>query len=67
MGLISYIIRIYRQDDSDPCLMVGIVEDAETNVKQRFTTFEELKGILAPTKRCLLPKMGKSPTKRQGR
>lgn len=50
MGLVSYIVRIYRRDDSDPCLIVGIVEDIESNVKQKFSSFEELKRILGASK-----------------
>jgi len=46
MVLVSYIIRIYRLDESDPGLVVGIVEDIESNVRQRFGSFEELKRIL---------------------
>jgi len=44
-----YIIRIYRRDDSEPGMIVGIVEEVGTNVKQRFSSFEELKKILYPT------------------
>ena len=50
MVLVSYIIRIYRQDESDPGRVVGIVEDIESNVKQRFASFEELKRILGSPK-----------------
>jgi len=50
MVLVSYIIRIYRLDESDPGLVVGIVEDIESNVKQRFASFEELKRILGEPK-----------------
>jgi len=50
VGLVSYIIRIYRRDESDPGLIVGIVEDIESNVKQRFASFEELKRILGAPK-----------------
>jgi hypothetical protein len=50
MVLVSYIIRIYRLDESDPGMVVGIVEDIESNVKQRFASFEELKRILGSPK-----------------
>lgn len=43
-----YIIRIYRRDESEPGVIVGIVEDIGTNMKQRFASFEELKNILFP-------------------
>ena len=47
-----YIIRIYRRDESEPGMIVGIVEEIGTNVKQRFSSFEELKKILYPTEGC---------------
>ena len=43
-----YIIRIYRRDETEPGMIVGIVEDIGTNAKQRFSSFEELKKILFP-------------------
>lgn len=58
--MVSYIIRIYRRDESDPGLIVGIVEDIESNVKQRFASFEELKRILGAPKSRL-------PRKEEGR
>jgi hypothetical protein len=59
MALVSYIIRIYRMDESDPGLVVGIVEDIESNVRQRFGSFEELKRILVSPK-DRLPRKGKN-------
>jgi len=59
VGLISYIIRIYRRDESDPGLIVGTVEDIESDVKQRFASFEELKRILGAPK-------GRLPGKEKG-
>ena len=49
MALDIYIIRIYRRDESEPGMIVGIAEDIGTNVKQRFSSFEELRKILFPT------------------
>ncbi len=48
MALDIYIIRVYRRDESEPGIIVGIVEDIGTNMKQRFASFEELKKILFP-------------------
>lgn len=46
MALDIYIIRIYRRDESEPGMIVGIVEDIGTNVKKRFSSFEDLRKIL---------------------
>jgi len=43
----NYIIRIYRRDRSDPDKIWGILEDIESGVKHRFTSFSGLKRILA--------------------
>jgi hypothetical protein len=45
----NYIIRIYRRDRSDPDKIWGILEDIESGVKHRFTSFGGLKKILAAT------------------
>jgi hypothetical protein len=45
----NYIIRIYRRDQSDPRLMVGVVEVIGSRERKGFTTFEELREILAST------------------
>lgn len=42
MALDIYIIRIYRRDESEPGMIVGIVVDIGTDLKQRFSSFEEL-------------------------
>jgi len=64
MVLVSYIIRIYRLDESDPGLVVGIVEDIESNVRQRFGSFEELKRILVSPKDRLSRKEKKRVTEK---
>jgi hypothetical protein len=61
MALDIYIIRIYRRDESEPGMIVGIVEDIGTNVKQRFSSFEELKKILYPTEGRIPRKMEDGP------
>ncbi len=43
----NYIIRIYRRDRSDPEKIYGILEDIESGLKHRFTSFANLKKILA--------------------
>ena len=54
MILDNYVIRIYRRDKSDPRLMVGIVEEADSRKKRGFNTFEELREILlTPTGRYI--------------
>ena len=67
MGLVSFIIRIYRRDESDPGLIVGIVEDIEFNVKQRFSSFEELKKILFSTEGRIPRKMEDGPAGKGGK
>lgn len=45
----NYIIRVYRRDRSDSDKIWGIVEDIESGMKHRFTTFGGLKRVLAAT------------------
>jgi hypothetical protein len=45
----NYIIRIYRRDQSNPRIMVGVVEVINTMERKGFTTFEELREILIST------------------
>ena len=45
----NYIIRIYRRDRADPDKIWGIIEDIESGAKHRFTSFGELKRVLAAT------------------
>lgn len=61
MALDIYIIRIYRRDESEPGMIVGIVEDIGTDLKQRFSSFEELKKILFPTEGRIPRKMKDGP------
>lgn len=37
-----YIVRIYRQNDTNPSEMIGIVEDCSEDKKTAFKTFDEL-------------------------
>jgi hypothetical protein len=66
MALDIYVIRIYRRDDSEPGMIVGIVEDIGTNVKQRFSSFEELKKVLYPTEGRIPRTMKDGPTEKEG-
>lgn len=67
MDLVSYIIRIYRRDDSDPCRLAGIVEDIEAGGKQRFNSFDELKVILGAPKRRPPAEKKESLTRKHGK
>lgn len=67
VSLVSYIIRIYRRDESDPYGMVGIVEDIETDRTQRFTSFEELKTILGAPGRITPPEKKDNPVRKHGK
>lgn len=42
----NYIIRIYRQDESDNNNVVGIVESVETETKNSFSSMDELIKLL---------------------
>ena len=66
MALDIYVIRIYRRDESEPGMVVGIVEDIGTNVKQRFSSFEELKKVLYPAEGRIPPKMKDGPAEKGG-
>ncbi|MGB5994476.1 MAG: hypothetical protein WBG20_03570 [Candidatus Deferrimicrobiaceae bacterium] len=66
MALDIYIIRIYRRDESEPGMVVGIVEDIGTNVKQRFSSFEELKKVLYPAEGRISQKMKDGPAEKEG-
>jgi hypothetical protein len=66
MALDIYIIRIYRRDESEPGMIVGIVEDIGTNVRQRFSSFEELKKVLYPTESRFPRKMNDGPAGKGG-
>jgi len=42
----SYVIRIYRRDESDPTRVIGIVEHAGDGRQQRFADMQALWEIL---------------------
>ena len=43
----SYIVRVYRRNDSDPNYLLGIVENVQDGRHQRFSSMQELWEILA--------------------
>jgi len=44
----SYIIRIYRRENSNPSVVAGIVEIVEVQKKRTFSSFDELWRIMNP-------------------
>ncbi|NWG03184.1 MAG: hypothetical protein HXY44_10060 [Syntrophaceae bacterium] len=44
----SYLLRIYRRDEDNPRLLVGVVEEPGGNGKKAFTNLYELWEILNP-------------------
>ena len=42
----SYIVRIYRRDQDDPRMVVGVVEEVGLREKKGFHDIEELRLIL---------------------
>lgn len=47
----SYLVRIYRREENNPKLLVGVVEEPGNNGKKAFSNLYELWGILNPVKR----------------
>ena len=47
----SYIVRIYRRDRDDPARVVGVVEVVARQELKRFTSLDELNGILVRTRK----------------
>jgi len=43
----SYVIRVYRREESDTSQMVGLVETVGNEEKKPFTSYEELWKILS--------------------
>ena len=50
-GCSSYVVRIYRRDENNPRLLVGVVEEVGTEGKKAFSNLYELWDILNSTKR----------------
>ncbi len=47
----SYLVRIYRREEDNPRLLVGVVEQPGANGKKAFQNLYELWDILNPVKR----------------
>jgi hypothetical protein len=47
----SYMVRIYRRNENDPRLLVGVVEEVGTEGKKAFSNLYELWDILNPTRK----------------
>jgi len=48
----SYLVRIYRQAENNPRMLVGVVEEVGANDKKAFHNLHELWDILNPVKRA---------------
>jgi hypothetical protein len=46
----SYLVRIYRREEDNPRLLVGVVEEPGVNEKKAFQNLYELWNILNPIK-----------------
>jgi hypothetical protein len=46
----SYLLRIYRREEDNPRLLVGVVEEPGVNGKKAFTNLYELWEIINPLK-----------------
>ena len=44
----SYLVRIYRREEDNPRLLVGVVEEPGANGKRAFSNLYELWDILNP-------------------
>ncbi len=47
----SYLVRIYRREEDNPRLLVGVVEEPGGNEKKAFQNLYELWDILNPIKK----------------
>ncbi len=58
----SYMIRIYRKEENNPQMLVGIVQKVGADWKEVFSTLDELWSILNPVKKELTKrKKNKAP------
>ncbi len=46
----SYLVRIYRREENNPRLLVGVVEEPGVKAKKAFNNLYELWDILNPLK-----------------
>jgi hypothetical protein len=47
----SYLVRIYRREENNPRLLVGVVEEPRANEKKAFQNVYELWDILNPIRK----------------
>jgi hypothetical protein len=47
----TYVVRVYRSEEDEPRLLVGVVEEVGVDGKKAFSNFDELWAILDPEKR----------------
>ena len=56
----NYIVRIYRREEDNPRILVGVVEEVGVEGNKAFTNIDELLDILNPKEKELLkPKRGR--------
>jgi len=48
----SYLVRIYRKEENNPRMLVGVVEEVGAEDKKAFHNLHELWDILNPVKRA---------------
>ena len=48
----SYLVRIYRREEDNPRLLVGVVEEPGGNGKKAFSNLYELWDILNPVRQA---------------
>jgi len=64
----SYLVRIYRREEDNPRLLVGVVEEPGENGKKAFHNLYELWDILNPLKqRGTVPGKVKNRKKKQNK
>jgi len=60
----SYLVRIYRKEDNNPRMLVGVVEEVGKDGKNAFHTLYELWDILNPVKKGLTQPKRNNDSKR---
>jgi hypothetical protein len=59
----NYIVRIYRREEDNPRVLVGVVEEVGVEGNKAFTNVDELLDILGPKKKRELHTQRKQVTK----
>ena len=60
----NYIIRIYRREEDNPRILVGVVEEVGVEGNKAFTNVDELLDILGPKAKASRHTQRKQMTKR---